>query len=276
MVTGAAQGIGRVVAESFARNGAKVAALDVSQNGVERLAADLTGEGAAIAGFPCDVTDSESVQAAVTAAAGHFGGIDILVNNAGINVEGTVEELDDTAWQRCFDVNVTGVARVCKAAIPYLKASGRGRIINAASFAAIVPSIGSAAYAASKAAVVQLTKVLAGELGPWNVTANAYAPGMIPTGMNGFADMPIETQNRLLDTLTLRKWGEPDEVADLLLFLASDASRYMTGTLIDVSGGKLATQIPARAYEAVAAAAEDTGPSAGPPVRVPTAANGPA
>jgi 3-oxoacyl-[acyl-carrier protein] reductase len=260
VVTGAAQGIGRVVAESFARQGAKVVALDVSRIGVERLATKLTAEGSAAAGFSCDVTDAASVQAAVTAAADHFGGIDILINNAGINVEGTVEALEDTAWQRCFDVNVTGVARVCKAAIPYLKAGGHGRIINAASFAAIIPSVGSAAYAASKAAVVQLTKVLAGELGPWDVTVNAYAPGMIPTGMNGFADMPEEKQSRLLDTLTLRKWGEAEEVADLLLFLASDASRYITGTLIDVSGGKLATQIPARAYEALTATPARTAP----------------
>lgn len=252
LVTGAARGIGEVVAEAFARNGAKVAALDVSLEGVEGLAGRLAAGGADIAGFACDVTDDESVRTAVMAAAEHFGGIDIVVNNAGINVEGTIEELSSSAWQRCFDVNVTGVARVCQAAIPYLKASDYGRVINAASFAAIVPSIGSAAYAASKAAVVQLTKVLAGELGPWNVTVNAYAPGMIPTGMNGFADMPQEAQDRLLNTLTLRKWGEPDEVADLLLFLASDASRYITGTLIDVSGGKLATQIPAKAYEALA------------------------
>jgi 3-oxoacyl-[acyl-carrier protein] reductase len=253
VVTGAARGIGRVVAEAFARNGAKLAALDVSLEGVEKLAAELTQGGAVAAGFQCDVTNSRSVQAALDAAAAQFGGVDVLVNNAGINVEGTIEELEDTAWQRCFDVNVTGVARMCKAAIPHLKASGHGRVINAASFAAIVPSIGSAAYAASKAAVVQFTKVLAGELGPWNVTVNAYAPGMIPTGMNGFAEMPAEAQNRLLDTLTLRKWGEPEEVADLLLFLASDASRYITGSLIDVSGGKLATQIPAKAYEALAA-----------------------
>lgn len=262
VVTGAAAGIGRVIADTFARQGAKVAALDISGHGVKELAEELRAGGAEAIGLPCDVTNNESVRSAVMAVADHFGGIDILINNAGINVEGTIEELEDSAWQRCFDVNVTGVVRVCKAAIPHLKESGHGRVINAASFAAIVPSIGSAAYAASKAAVVQFTKVLAGELGPWNVTVNAYAPGMIPTRMNGFAEMPQVAQDRLLSTLTLRKWGEAAEVADLLLFLASDASRYITGTLIDVSGGKLATQIPAKAYEALApastAAADNT------------------
>jgi 3-oxoacyl-[acyl-carrier protein] reductase len=111
-----------------------------------------------------------------------------------------------------------------------------------------VPSIGSAPYAASKAAVVQFTRTLAGELGPWNITANAYAPGMIPTAMNGFGEMSQAQQDRLLDTLTLRRWGDAAEVADLVCFLASDASRYITGSLIDVSGGKLATQLPERAY----------------------------
>jgi 3-oxoacyl-[acyl-carrier protein] reductase len=132
-----------------------------------------------------------------------------------------------------------------------MKAAGRGRIINAASFAAIIPSIGAAAYGASKAAVVQFTRVLAGELGPWNITVNAYAPGMIPTAMNGFAELPDDQQSRLLDTLTLRRWETPDDVADLLCFLASDHAGYITGALVDVSGGKFATQMPQRAYEAL-------------------------
>ena len=129
-----------------------------------------------------------------------------------------------------------------------MQRAGRGRLLNAASFAAIVPSVGSAAYAASKAAVVQLTRVLASELGPHDITVNAYAPGMVPTAMNGFADLPAERQDRLLDTLSLRRWESPDDVADLLIFLASDQASYITGTLVDVSGGKLATQIPAVAH----------------------------
>ena len=140
-------------------------------------------------------------------------------------------------------------SRQCRAVAPIMKSQRSGRIINAASFAAIVPSVGAGAYAAAKSAVVQLTRTLAGELGPWDVTVNAYAPGMIPTELNGFLEKDRATQDRLLDTLTLRRWGDAREVCDLLCFLASDASRYITGTLIDVSGGKLATQLPQRAYE---------------------------
>jgi 3-oxoacyl-[acyl-carrier protein] reductase len=138
---------------------------------------------------------------------------------------------------------------MCQAVTPAMKTAKHGRIINAASYAAITPAIGGGVYAASKSAVVQLTRVLAGELGPWDITVNAYAPGMVPTAMNGFAELPQVEQDRLLDTLTLRRWGVPDDVADLVAFLAGPRAGYITGTLIDVSGGKLATQTPYRAYE---------------------------
>jgi 3-oxoacyl-[acyl-carrier protein] reductase len=252
IVTGGAQGIGRVIAETFVAERAVVVVCDLPGAQLEAVAASAASGG--IVPIACDVTNSAQVNSVVGEVVQRFGRIDVLVNNAGVNVDGPIEDLDDERWSRCFDVNVGGVFRMSKAAIPVMKAQRAGRIINAASFAAIIPSVGSAAYAASKAAVVQFTRVLAGELGPWDVTVNAYAPGMIPTAMNGFATMPTEAQDRLLDTLTLRRWEKPQDVANLLCFLASDAASYITGALIDVSGGKLATQIPARAYELAAAA----------------------
>ena len=246
VLTGAGRGIGRVIAETFLREGSVVAGLDVEVGALEWLS---SSDEARAAGFACDVRDSARIDAVVAEVLERFGRIDVLVNNAGVFVDGLVEELDDARWDFCFDVNAGGTFRMCRAVIPAMKAQESGRIINAASFAAIVPSVGSAAYAASKAAVVQLTRTLAGELGPWNITANAYAPGMIPTAMNRFADLTGEAKDRLLDTLALRRWGEAGEVADLVCFLASDAARYITGTLVDVSGGKLATQLPRRAYE---------------------------
>ena len=147
-----------------------------------------------------------------------FGRVDVLVNNAGIDVEGTFEELTDEAWDRCFAVNVGGVFKMCRAVVPVMKAQGSGRIVNAASFASIVPSIASSAYAASKAAVVQLTGVLAGELGPWGVTANAYAAGHDPDRHERLRRHgPAAVQDRLLNTLTLRRWGDPQEVADAVV-----------------------------------------------------------
>jgi 3-oxoacyl-[acyl-carrier protein] reductase len=248
-VTGAGRGIGRAITETFLRERASVVATDVDEAAVAWVEDAGREAGASALALSCDVRSDESVATAVSATLERFGRIDVLVNNAGVLGEGFVEETDSATWTRVLDVNVTGTFRTCKAVMPTMKRQESGRIINAASFAAVVPSVGSAAYAASKAAVVQFTRTLAGELGPWNITANAYAPGMIPSALNGFTEKDQATQDRLLDTLTLRRWGDAQEVCDLLCFLASDASRYITGTLIDVSGGKLATQLPQRAYE---------------------------
>ena len=242
VVTGAARGIGSVIAARFAADGARVVAVDLGFDdepgapGIDRVV--------------CNVADPDSVNAAVATIVERHSTIDVLVNNAGINVDGLVADLTWQDWRRCMDVNVGGVFLMSQAVAPVMRSAGRGRIINAASFAAIIPSVGSAAYAASKAAVVQFTRVLASELGPWGITVNAYAPGMVPSDMNGFAERPADEQDQLLDTLSIRRWETPDDVADLLIFLASDQAGYITGALIDVSGGKLATQIPARAYNA--------------------------
>ena len=249
VVTGAGRGIGRVIAERFLEESARVAALDVDAGSLGWLSGQ---DPAAAIGLACDVTDSAAVGEVTEQVRDRFGRVDVLVNNAGILVEGLVEDLTDEAWDRCFAVNVGGTFKMCRAVIPIMKSQRSGRIINAASFAAIVPSVGSTAYATAKAAVAHFSRALAGELGPWDITVNAYAPGMVPTAMNGFDAMDPAAQNRLLDTLTLRRWGRAEEVADLLCFLASDAAAYITGTLVDVSGGKLATQLPQVAYQRAA------------------------
>ena len=174
VVTGAARGIGAVIAARFAAEGARVVALDLA------FPAGPVNDGPAVEQVVCDVTEPDSVQAAVDRVVERHGGIDVLVNNAGIVADSTVLETDWATWQKCFDVNVGGTFLMCRAVAPHMQAVGRGRILNAASFAAIVPSVGSAAYAASKAAVVQLTRVLSSELGPHEITVNAYAPAWSP------------------------------------------------------------------------------------------------
>ncbi len=249
IVTGAGAGIGREIALTLAREGVKTVCLDMDE---ERLA-DLKGvfadgdlEGMYLA---CDVRDETQVADVVGKVKDEYGRIDILVNNAGVAKGGMIEDLPAERWDLNFDVNTKGTFLMSKAVVPIMKEQRSGRIINAASFAAIVPSVGGAAYAASKYAVVGYTRVLASELGPWDITVNCYAPGMIPTGMNNFDKLPPEKAEQMLGMLTLRRWGAPQDVANLVCFLASDLASYITGTLVDVSGGKLATQRPYVAYD---------------------------
>jgi 3-oxoacyl-[acyl-carrier protein] reductase len=256
LVTGAGRGIGREIALTLAGEGVTTVVTDVREELLEPLAAEVAARGRAGRQYVCDVRNSARIDEVVADAVRACGRIDILVNNAGVAPGAPVEALPEEVWDLNLDVNLKGTFLMCRAVTPVMKRQRWGRIINAASFAAIVPITGSAAYAASKAGVHFFTRVLAGELGPWNVTVNCYAPGMIPTEMNRFAEAPPERQARLLDTLTLRRWGQARDVANLVCFLASDLAGYITGTLIDVSGGKLATQIPGLAYEAAAAAGE--------------------
>ena len=258
IVTGAGRGIGRAIADTFADEGAIVVATDVRDELLQDLSGALTTNGRTGIARRCDVRDAAEIARLIAEITDTYGRIDILVNNAGIAGGTPIADMTEEQWDTNLDVNLKGVFLLCKAVLPAMKAQRYGRILNAASFAAIVPSYGSAAYAAAKAGVHYFTRVLAGEIGPWNITANAYAPGMIPTELNHFAEQPAERQEQLLDTLTLRRWGDPNDVARLLCFLASDLAGYITGTLIDVSGGKLATQIPRVAYDRAAATGDYT------------------
>jgi 3-oxoacyl-[acyl-carrier protein] reductase len=250
IVTGAGRGIGRAIAQTLAREGARVVVADIRQDLLDDVAAEWQREGWQGLQVICDVRDNASCAAAVAAAETAFGRIDILVNNAGVASGRRVAEMPDDAWQANLDINLSGTMRMCRAVIPAMQKQAWGRILNAASFAAIIPSVGGAAYAASKSGVEAFSRVLAGELGPHNITVNAYAPGMIPTEMNHFAERDAATQDRLLDTLTLRRWGDASDVANLICFLASDLAGYITGTMIDISGGKFATQFPWMAHRA--------------------------
>jgi 3-oxoacyl-[acyl-carrier protein] reductase len=239
IVTGAARGIGLAIADRLVTEGVAVSRWDCNWPDGPADPDKLT----------VDVTSAESIKAGVDAVVGSHGRIDILVNNAGITTDKPADVLSEDEWLRIIDVNLNGVYRVARAVIPVMKAQRGGRILNTASFAAIVPAFGGAAYGSSKAGVHWLTRVLAGELGPWNITVNAFAPGMVPTAINHYTERPQAEQDALLNTLTLRRWEDAGDVADLVCFLASDKAGYITGTLIDVSGGKLAIQQPRQAYE---------------------------
>lgn len=250
IVTGAAAGIGRGIATTLAREGAKTVLIDVSEDRLEPVREELESEGSDCTCVSCDIRDAAQVKSAVGETIAKHGTVDILVNNAGVAPVAPVETMTEETWDMNLDVNLKGTYLMSQAVIPAMKKQKSGRIINASSFSAIIPRCNTAAYAASKAGVVYFTRVLAGELGPWNITVNCYAPGMVPTGMNHYDEQPEDQQKRLLDMLTLRRWETPQDVANLVCFLASDLAGYITGTFIDVSGGKLTTQIPVEAYEA--------------------------
>lgn len=256
VVTGVGKGIGHEIVTTLSREGVTTVSIDVNADDLATIGAELDAAGAAHREFVCDIRDSAQIAEVIAAVEQQYGRIDILVNNAGVAGNGPIDGLDEKTWDFAHDVNLKGTFLMCRAVLPIMKRQRAGRIINAASFAAFVPIYGSAAYASSKIAVAHFTRALAGEVGPWNITANAYAPGMVPTSLNHFDELPQPEQSRLLDTLSLRKWGSKSDISSLICFLASDLAGYITGTLIDISGGKLATQVPRLAYEAAAAEGE--------------------
>jgi 3-oxoacyl-[acyl-carrier protein] reductase len=248
IVTGAGRGIGLEIARTLAAEGVATTVADVRQDLLDHAAAQWRDKGWTGAHLRCDVTSAADCRALAASVEQQFGRIDILVNNAGVGGGGRIETLEEEVWDRNADINLKSMFLMSQAVIPAMKRQGSGRILNASSFAAVIPSIGGGAYAASKAGVHALTRVLAGELGPFGITANCYAPGMIPTEMNRFADATEERAEQLLDTLSLRRWGEAADVAKLICFLASDQAAYITGAMIEVSGGKFATQMPWMAH----------------------------
>jgi 3-oxoacyl-[acyl-carrier protein] reductase len=229
IVTGAASGIGRASAELFAREGARVLAVDLPSAKFD-LAAGIVCLGA-------DLIREESPARIVDLAVSEFGGIDILFNNAGVGSASPVADMTDEVWDRVQAVNLKAVFRLTRAAIPHLCASAAGRIINTASVMAEGTDFGLAAYCASKAGVVGLTRTLALELGRKGVTANAIMPGAIVTGMTrrNFEDAKIaEFWEK---KAALKRLGQPIDIARVALFLASDDAAFVTGQAIAVDGG---------------------------------------
>lgn len=233
IVTGAGQGIGKAVANRLAKDGMNVVIADINLETAEAAAREIAAaHGVETLALKCDVSNEENVQATVKAVVEKFGTVDVLVNNAGIlSLKKPFVEYTKADWDRIFGINLMGDVYFCKAVIPYLKAQKSGRIINMASQSAETGGLAaSPVYAASKAAVVCMTKSLAGEMGPFNVTVNSVAPGYIMTEMTKDAGYDP-------NTVPAKRLGTPEEVADAIAFLAGEDSRYVTGMILDVNGG---------------------------------------
>lgn len=237
LVTGAGGGIGAAVSRAFARNGAAVLVTDVNADAASAVADSITAEGFIAESFAFDVRDSAGAAEAASRAAALAGGIlHILVNNAGAIAPAMFKNLEEDDFRRVVDIHLMGSFLCSKAALDYLPDDGTGRIINVTSAAGIVGTIGQANYGAAKAGIIGLTKSLAKELARRSITVNAIAP-LAATAMTQNIRDNEKLAALTLERIPLRRWAQPDEIAETFVFFASDGAGYITGQVLPVDGG---------------------------------------
>lgn len=238
LVTGGSKGLGQAMAAGLASAGADLVLTsrhgDEAEAAARQIAADF---GRRVIGIAADVTQPEQVEAAVARVLQEFGRIDVLLSNAGINIRGPIDELTYEQFRQVQEINVNGVWLCARAAVPHMKRSRSGRIINVASTLAVVGLPNRTPYAASKGAVAQITRALALELAPFNVTVNAICPGPFLTPMNEPIAQSEEALRMVVGATALGRWGRMEEIQGAAIFLASDAASYVTGSLLTVDGG---------------------------------------
>ena len=236
LITGGGQGLGRATATRLHAAGANVVinylrdAAGANEARARDAVRELGERAFAIAG---DVRDTDAIESMLDETVQRFGGLDILVNNAAVLRDRSLKKMTDADWRDVIDTNLTGVFNVCRAGRDRI-ADG-GRIVNMASISGVVGFFGQANYAAAKAGVIGLTKTLAKELAARNIMVNAVAPGVVLTEMG--ESIPDQVRDRMLSEIPLGRFGEPDEIAKVILFLASDLGSYVTGQTIHVNGG---------------------------------------
>jgi 3-oxoacyl-[acyl-carrier protein] reductase len=244
VITGGANGIGRQTALTFARAGASVALWDVVEEAGQAVAAEIEDAGGRAAFFKVNVTSQDEVSGAVKAVVAQFGKIDILINNAGITRDAQLVKVKDgqlagkmseAEFDAVIAVNLKGVFNCAQAVAPLMIAAGHGRIVNASSVVAHYGNFGQTNYVATKAAVIGMTKVWARELGKRGITVNAVAPGFIATDM--VTAMPEQVLSNMVAHTPLGRLGEPQDIANAYLFLASDEASFVNGAVLDVDGG---------------------------------------
>jgi 3-oxoacyl-[acyl-carrier protein] reductase len=239
IVTGGARGIGKAIVRTFVREGAKVAFVDIEEiKKLEALKKEFEKMGGEVITISCDITKSSDVNEMVGKVQKAFGRVDILVNNAGIIRRGTIETVTEEDWDRVIAVNLKGTFNCCKAVVEFMKQQGYGKIVNISSIAGKMGDITSApGYGPSKAGVDALTKTLARQLAPYGINVNAVSPHAIETEMS--AQWSEERRKEIIASIPLGRLGKPEDVAEAVLFLASDEASFITGEILDVNGGAL-------------------------------------
>ena len=237
VISGVGPGLGQALARLAADEGAKVAALDINAEPLEAVVREIGDAGYPVRGWILDVADPDAIERVIPEVAAHFGGIDILVNNAGIGAGGPVDGDDfEAKWRRAFDVLITAHVRIIRAALPYLRRSQGGRIVNIASTEGLGATKYSSPYTAAKTGVIGLTRSLAVEFGTEDITVNCICPGPVRTGLTESipeADKHEYARRRV----ALKRYADPEEVAHATLSLVLPAAQYITGVALPVDGG---------------------------------------
>jgi 3-oxoacyl-[acyl-carrier protein] reductase len=235
IVTGAARGLGRTIAVSLAAAGAKVACVDINTETLEETIAAIRAAGGTAEPIACDVTNSQRVAEVVAQVVKMWDGVYLLVNNAGITRDTLIMRMKDEQWDSVININLKGTFLFTRAVCRPMMKGLAGRIINIASVSGLMGNPGQANYSASKAGVIGLTRTVAKELAPRSITVNAVAPGFIATDMT--TALGEEVLERVKQEIPLGRLGQPQDVADAVLFLASDAAGFITGHVLTVDGG---------------------------------------
>ncbi|NCC53459.1 MAG: 3-oxoacyl-[acyl-carrier-protein] reductase [Spartobacteria bacterium] len=235
IVTGAARGIGQAIAVKLAEMGADIALCDLQADWLVETADKISALGRTVKCYATDVSKAADVDAAVSSAHSDFGHIDILVNNAGITKDTLLARMSEEDWDAVISVNLKGTFLFTKAVSKIMMKQRSGSIVNIASIIGLIGNAGQCNYSASKAGVIALTKSAARELARRNVRVNAVAPGFIQTKMTD--KLTEDMQKRMLDAIPMARFGQPEDVADVVAYLAGDGSSYVTGQVLNVCGG---------------------------------------
>jgi gluconate 5-dehydrogenase len=242
VVTGGSRGLGLEMAEGLGEAGARVVVAARRAQWLAPAEEHLRSRGVEVAAVACDVTDPEAARRLVAAAVERFGRLDVLVNNAGVSWGAPLEEMPLERWRQVLEVNLTGAFLVTQAAVPVMKAAGWGRIVNVASVAGLVGSpaeiLDAVGYAASKGGLIALTRDLAVKLAPFGITVNAVAPGFFPTRMS--EKLLERVGDQVVARVPMRRVGQAGDLKGVVVFLASEAARYVTGQVLAVDGGSTA------------------------------------
>ena len=234
VITGSGRGIGKAISKVFIEQGAKVVVNDVDADVAEKSASELAEKGGEVLPIVCDITDKSQVDAMFQKIVEKWGKVDILVNNAGITIDTLFLRMKPEQWKKVMDINLTGSFYCSKAAVEFMRKVRSGNIINISSIAAL-GNVGQVNYSASKAGIIGFTRSLSKELAPMGIRVNCVAPGFIETRLTDA--IPDKIQEKIINDIPQKKKGEPKDIANAILFLASDLSEYITGEILNVNGG---------------------------------------